>query len=135
RQFRNFSSRVSLGICRVDRSAIFHVVDLPGLSANHDDVDSTINDLINSPRLKIYRRQPGGRSDEQPFTIRCVGILMKIEALAAGLIRQSNHAMSCIRVYPLARNRLTALSLCVHRDYRSRRQEKNQRKQKNEFTN
>ena len=80
---------------------VFDVVRASGLSPGHDQRDAAIDHLLNGARLQIDRRHAGRRRDEEVPAVGRVGVLVKVQTLAAGLVRQADDAMTGVRIDPL----------------------------------
>ena len=105
RQPRDFAAALRRRIDRI-YGARLDVIRSPGLPAGHDQIDAAVHDFLDGARLQIDRRQAGGRGDDQPGSVRRVGVLMEVQALAAGLLRQPDDTMTGVRIDPLARRLL-----------------------------
>src|SRR6185369_10022009 len=66
--------------------------------------NTAFNDLLDSARLQIDRGKARWRRDNQLLTVRRVSILMKIQTLTTGFVRQTHHAMTRVRIDPFARH-------------------------------
>src|SRR5439155_11203236 len=65
-----------------------------------------LEDLVDRAGLQVHGRQSGGRRDDELSSVGRVAILVKVQALAAGFIRQANDPMAGVLVDPLARQLL-----------------------------
>ena len=119
RNLGDLACRVGIQI-RSEDGAFLRVVNLAGLMAGHQDAHAPLNHLIDFARRQIDGRDAVRIGDHQLLAISRVGVLMEIQRRSAGLARETNHAMSGVRVDPFRRERACADTIRVAAAARNR---------------
>ncbi len=102
---------------RPPRRAVFDVVNPPALPPRLDHPHASRHHLPGGPRRQIHHRHPVRRRVNHPPAVRRVPVLVEVEARAARLLRQPDHAMPGVRIHPFRRRLLCA----QHRGHHQRR--------------